>query len=279
MQFGVSIIPAHYAINVAELGRAAEESGFESLFLPEHIHIPVSRRTPFFGGAPLPDGYKHGLDPFLALTAVALTTRRLRLGTGICLVVQRDPITLAKEVATLDFLSDGRFLFGVGGGWNLEEMENHGTKPPLRWKVLRERILAMKRIWTEDEAEFHGELVNFDPIWSWPKPVQRPHPPVLVGGNGPRTLQRVVEYSDGWMPGAAREDGLAERIDELQRLARAAGRGPIPVTAWTVPPDPGLIERYQTLGIARCVFRLPTADADEVLPLLAKLGALTQRYT
>ncbi|MFB3053621.1 MAG: LLM class F420-dependent oxidoreductase, partial [Dehalococcoidia bacterium] len=220
MKFGVTMFPTDYSISPAELAGAVEERGFESLFFPEHTHIPASRRTPWPGGADLPREYSHTLDPFVALSAAATATERLRIGTGICLVVERDPITLAQEVASLDFISGGRFLFGIGGGWTLEEMENHGADPARRWKLLRERVLAMKAIWAEDEAEFHGRFVNFDPIWSWPKPVQKPHPPILVGGSGPHTFQRVVEYGDAWMPIAGRDETpLSERIAELNRLA------------------------------------------------------------
>ncbi|HET9772410.1 MAG TPA: TIGR03619 family F420-dependent LLM class oxidoreductase, partial [Acidimicrobiia bacterium] len=179
MRIGITMFPTSYAIRVTDLGRAVEERGFESLFVPEHTHIPTSRRSDWPGGGPLPEEYRHTLDPFAALAAVAAVTERIRLGTGICLVVERDPITTAKEVATLDLLSGGRFEFGVGGGWNLEEMANHGTDPATRFALLRERLLAMREIWTNDEAEFHGRFVDFEPLWQWPKPVQRPHPPVL----------------------------------------------------------------------------------------------------
>jgi probable F420-dependent oxidoreductase len=277
MQFGVTMFPTDYAIDVVELGRAAEAHGFESLFVPEHTHIPTSRRTPHPGGAELPREYSHALDPFVALAAVAAATSTLRLGTGVCLVVERDPITLAKEVASLDHLSRGRVLFGVGGGWNQEEMENHGTDPAQRWQVLRERVLAMKAIWTHDEAEFHGRYVDFDPIWQWPKPVQRPHPPVLVGGNGPRVLQRVLEYGDGWMPIPGRAGpSIEERMAELERLAAQAGRPPIPVTVFWATPEPRAIEHYAALGVTRCLFGLPAAGADEVLPLLAQYAALAK---
>src|SRR5215510_3238680 len=188
------MFPTRYSIGIVELARAVEERGFESLFVPEHTHIPTSRRSPWPGGADLPPEYRETLDPFLALTAAATVTERIRLGTGICLVVERDPITTAKEVATLDLLSGGRFLFGIGGGWNREEMENHGTDPKQRFKVMRERVLAMKEIWTKEEPSYRGRFVRFDPIWSWPKPVQRPHPPILIGGSGDRVLERVVEY-------------------------------------------------------------------------------------
>ena len=280
MQFGVSMFPTDDAIGPADLARAVEEHGFESLFFPEHTHIPVSRRSPFPAGGELPPRYYHALDPFVALTVVATVTHRLKLGTGVCLVVERDPIILAKQVASLDFVSGGRFLFGIGGGWNYEELEHHGTRPALRWKILRERVLAMKAIWTRDEAEYHGRFVDFDPIWSWPKPVQKPHPPILMGGNGPRTLQRVVEYCDGWFPqGGGRSPRLVEQVAELQQLATAAGRGPIPVTVYGVPPDPRLITQYAEAGVTRCVFlSLPAAGADEVLPVLRQYAAVTRSF-
>ncbi len=280
MQFGVSMFVTDISISPVELGRAVEERGFESLFLPEHTHIPVSRRSPWPGGPELPKEYWHSIDPFVALGAVAATTQRIKLGTGVCLVIERDPLTLAKEVASLDHISGGRFLFGIGGGWNYEEMENHGTNPKLRWKVLRERILAMKQIWTQDEAEFHGEFVDFDPIWQWPKPVQKPHPPILVGGSGPRTLQRVVEYGDGWMPIAGRGPlPLSEKVAELNQLAAEAGRGPIEVTAFSGRPEPAALESYQAAGAARCVFGLPAGGADQVLPILDRLAALAASFS
>jgi probable F420-dependent oxidoreductase len=279
MDFGVTTIPADFAMPVADLGRAVEEAGFESLFLPEHTHIPVSRRTPFPYGAELPDGYRHQLDPFVALTAIAGVTTTLKLGTGICLVAQHDPILLAKTIASLDFLSNGRFLFGVAGGWNREEMANHSTKPAQRWEIMRERILAMKQIWTTDEPEYHGSFVDFDPIWCWPKPAQKPHPPVLIGGGGPGALARVVEYGDGWMPGGGGDDAqLPARIAELNDLAREAGRRSISVTAWGAQPDPKLLERYQKLGIVRAVFRLPTAGVDEILPSLDRFAAVAREF-
>jgi probable F420-dependent oxidoreductase len=215
--------------------------------------------------------YSHTLDPFVACGAAAAVTKNLNLGTGICLVMERDPITLAKEVASVDFLSGGRFLFGIGGGWNEEEMENHGTKPTLRWKILRERILAMKEIWTKDEAEFHGKFVNFDPIWSWPKPARKPHPPIMVGGAGPRTLDRVIEYGDEWMPIGGRTGAvLAQKINELQGMAKAAGRAPIPVSVFGVPPSKEAIEGYAEMGVTRCLFGLRPEPADKVLPALQR---------
>ena len=279
MKFGVTMFPTDYAIGPAELARAVEERGFESLFFPEHTHIPTSRRTPWPGGAELPGEYSHTLDPFVALSAAATATERLRVGTGICLVVERDPITLAQEVASLDFLSGGRFLFGIGGGWNLEEMENHGTDPAQRWKLLRERVQAMKAIWMQDEAEFHGRFVNFDPVWSWPKPLQKPHPPILVGGNGPHTLQRVLEYGDGWMPIPGRDQTpLSDRIAELNRMAADAGRDRIPVTVFGGSPRPEIVRHYAEAGVERCVFWLPPAPADEVLPVLDRHAGLAKSF-
>ncbi len=281
MKFGVTIFPTDYSIGPAELARAAEERGFESLFFPEHTHIPTSRRTPWPGGAELPREYSHTLDPFVALGAAAAATERLRIGTGVCLVIERDPVTLAKEVASLDFISGGRFLFGIGGGWNEEEMETHGTDPDQRWTLLRERVLAMKAIWTEDEAEFHGRFVNFDPVWSWPKPAQKPHPPIMVGGNGPHTLRRVVEYGDAWMPIPIPVPGqppLSERIAELKGLAAEAGRADIPVSLYGVPPRPEVIGHYAEIGVERCVFFLPPAPAKEVLPILDRNAELARSF-
>ncbi len=271
MKFGITMFPTDYAIPVPELARACEDLGFESLFFPEHTHIPASRKTPWPGGAELPREYSHTLDPFVAMAAAAAVTKNLKVGTGICLVIQRDPIITAKEVASVDHLSGGRVLFGVGGGWNIEEMEDHGTPPHRRWKILRERIEAMKELWTKDEAEYHGEFVDFPPAWSWPKPVQKPHPPILVGGAGPRTFQRVIRYGDEWMPIYGRgTDNLHERIAELQGLAKEAGRGDIPVSLFGAPPKPENIEALARAGVTRCVFVLPPVPAEEALPRLSR---------
>jgi probable F420-dependent oxidoreductase len=279
MKFGVTIFPTEYSIGPAEIARAVEERGFESLFFPEHTHIPTSRRTPWPGGAELPREYSHTLDPFVALSAAATATEHLLIGTGICLVIERDTITLAKEVASLDFISRGRFLFGIGGGWNLEEMENHGTNPAQRWKLMREQILAMKAIWTQDEAEFRGRFVNFDPIWSWPKPVQKPNPPILLGGDGPHTLRRVVEYGDGWMPiPVVLRRPLSEWIAELNRLAGEAGRERIPVSIYGTPSRPEVIQHYADLGVERCVFMLPSAPREEVLPFLDRYAEMASSF-
>jgi len=270
MQFGATMFVTDYSIPVVELARALEDLGFESLWVPEHTHIPASRRSPWPGGPELPKEYSHSLDPFLALSAAAGVTSQLKLGTGVCLVIERDTITTAKEVATLDYLSGGRFLFGIGGGWNLEEMENHGTDPAHRWPRMREQILAMKEIWTHDEAEFHGKYVEFDPIWQWPKPVQKPHPPIIIGGNGPHTFRRVVEYGDGWIPILGRGQSIDERVPELVRMTQEAGREPIPLTVWGARPEPEFIEHVASLGATRCIFGLPPAPAEEIIPRLQR---------
>ena len=277
MELGLAILLTDYSIQPAALGASAEERGFESLFLAEHTHIPVSRDTPYPGGTELPREYSHTIDPFVGLAAAAAATERLKVGTGICLVNQRDPIVTAKEVATLDLVSGGRFLFGVGAGWNKEEMRNHGTDPRTRWAVMRERVEAMKAIWTQEEAEYHGRFVDFDPIWSWPKPVQKPHPPVLVGGVGDKVLDRVVAYGDGWIPNRVRDpEELGERIAELQRRAEAAGRRRIPVTVFGAKPDQSVLERLEAVGVTRSLFYVRPEEPGEVerqLDELAKVAA------
>jgi probable F420-dependent oxidoreductase len=277
MQIGAFIFPTAYSIRIDELARALEERGFESLFVTEHTHIPASRRTPWPGGGPLPKEYSHTLDPFVGLMAAAAATSRHRVGTGICLVIEHDPIVLAKVVATLDLLSNGRVLFGVGAGWNAEEMEHHGTAFPTRFRVMRERVLAMKAIWTEEEAEFHGEFVRFDRIWSYPKPVQRPHPPVLLGGEGRHTLRRAVEFCDGWFPrGRAGVDVVLTQLAELRTEAERAGRDPksISVSVFGGKADAATVERYRAAGIDRVVLPLPSEGRERVLPLLDQHAAL-----
>lgn len=278
MDYGVCIFATDYAIRLDELAREAEARGFESLWVPEHTHIPTSRRTPFPGGEPLPREYSHTLDPFVALTAAAMATTRLRVGTGICLVVERDPIITAKEVASLDVLSGGRFLFGVGAGWNAEEMENHGTAYRTRYRLLRERVLAMKEIWTKEAAEYHGRFVDFDPVWSWPKPVQKPHPPVVLGGEGPRALDLVVEIADGWFPRGRNPEALLRALEDLRRRADRAGRDmkTIPVSVFAAAADRAQLDRLEAAGIARAVLRLPSEGRDTVLPLLDRYAALVR---
>lgn len=276
MHIGVFMFSTDYSIRIDELARAVEERGFESLWLTEHTHIPVSRRTPWSGGAELPREYSHTLDPFVALAAAAMVTTRLRLGTGICLLIQRDPITTAKEVASLDLLSNGRFEFGIGGGWNVEEMENHGTASKTRFRLLRERVLAMKAIWTREAAEFHGEFVNFDPIWSWPKPVQKPHPPIHLGGESGYTLQRVVEFGDGWFPRGRNAERILPGLEELRARAARAGRDmrTIAVSVFGAAPDRQVLDGYRAAGITRAIFRLPSEGRDRILPLLDQYVAL-----
>jgi probable F420-dependent oxidoreductase len=279
MLFGVTMFPTDYSIRPDDLGRALEERGFESLWVPEHTHIPASRRSPWPGGGDLPRDYWHTYDPFVALMAAATVTTRLRLATGICLVVERDPITTAKEVASLDRLSGGRFIFGIGGGWNAEEMENHGTDFRKRWRVLRERVLAMKEVWTKEEAEFHGEFVNFDRIWSHPKPLQTPHPPILMGGDGPTTFDRVLEFCDGWMPiGGRGGSRLRGKIDTLRARAAAAGRDPksITVSTFGATPEKSAVDSLRESGVDRAIFVLPSEGRESVLPLLDRWAEVSR---
>jgi len=270
MDIGVCMFATDYAIRIDELARAAEERGFESLFVPEHTHIPTSRRTAFPGGGELPREYSHTFDPFVSLMAAAAATRRLKIGTGICLVIERDTITMAKEVASLDLLSGGRFLFGIGGGWNAEEMENHGTVHATRFKRLREQVLAMKLIWTVDAAEYHGQFVNFDPIWSWPKPAQKPHPPVLLGGESGYTLQRVVDFCEGWFPRGRAPEMITAGMADLKARAARAGRdmGTISVSVFGAKAEGAVLDAYAAAGVTRSILRLPPAARDVVLPLL-----------
>jgi probable F420-dependent oxidoreductase len=256
----------------------AEERGFEYFLFPEHTHIPASRESGYPAGGELPAEYSRTYDPFVALTAAATVTDRLRIGTGICLVTERDPIITAKEVASLDYLSSGRFLFGVGAGWNLEEMRNHGTDPARRFGIMRERIEAMKAIWTEDDASYSGRYVNFERIWSWPKPIQKPYPPILVGGNGPKVLDRVIAYGDEWMPNRVPDDEMVARIEELQRRAEEAGRGPIPVRVAGLMRDPARIERLERAGMTSGYFWLPPRDRDEVLRAFDKYAEAMEEY-
>jgi probable F420-dependent oxidoreductase len=281
MHFGVTMFPADFAMDVVALAKAAEDRGFESLFLPEHTHIPVHRDTPWSGGSKDPPlEYSHTLDPFIALGAAALSTHTIKLGTGICLVIQRDPILLAKEVATVDQLSKGRFLFGVGAGWLREEIANHGTDPRTRWRLFGERMEAMQAIWSEDESEYHGKFVNFDPIWSWPKPVQKPRPTVLLGGDVPASMQRVIDYADEWMPHPDRgEIPLAERIRIFHDLCLRARRPKLPVTVYSTPSDPNAVEQYTQAGVTRTVFRLPPDKQDVVLPALDRAAKVAARFS
>ena len=267
MEFGVGYFPTGDAVRPGAVARLVEEHGLESLFFAEHTHIPASRDTPYPAGGELPRKYSHTYDLFVGLTAAASATSTLRVGSGICLVVERDPITTAKEVASVDHLSGGRFEFGVGGGWNREEMRNHGTDPRTRMALMRERIEAMKAIWTQDEASYHGHHVNFERIWSWPKPLQRPHPPVLVGGNGPTVLDRVLAFGDAWFPNYPGDtDTLAPRVQELR--ARADRR--IDLMVMGVPAEAAGLERLQELGCRRVVHWIPSAGLAHVEQALGR---------
>ena len=272
MKYGVAMFPTDYAIPADALARELEARGFE------HTHIPASRKSPWPGGADLPRDYWHTLDPFVALGAAAAVTKTLMLGTGICLVIERDPIILAKEVASLDFISGGRVLFGIGGGGNAEEMEDHGTPFGERWKILRERISAMKAIWTQEEAEYHGKYVNFDKLWSFPKPVQKPYPPILMGGSGTHARQRAAEFDGHWMPIIGR-DPLDEAIADLRQRAEKAGRDPaaVSVSLFGVRPDEGKLAAWRDMGVARVVFFVPSALAGTVLPLVDQYAAVARK--
>ena len=278
MLIGVSMFATDYAIRIDDLAREAEARGFESLWVPEHTHIPSSRRTPWPGGAELPKEYSHTYDPFVALMFAAAVTNTIKIGTGICLVIERDTITMAKEIASLDRLSGGRFLFGIGGGWNAEEMEHHGTVFKTRFKKMVEQVRALKTIWTQDEAEFHGDFVKFDALWSWPKPLQQPHPPIFLGGETSYTLQRVVDHCDGWLPRSRRPELVLQGISEIRERAAKAGRDmkTISITASGAPGDPKLVDSYREAGCDRCIFSLPSAERDTVLPLLDKYTSFIQ---
>jgi probable F420-dependent oxidoreductase len=279
MHFGVTIFPTDYSIALPELAVEAEQRGFESLWVAEHSHIPTSRQSPWPGGADLPKMYYDTLDPFLALAAAASVTSKIKLATGICLVVQRDPIHTAKEVASLDQLSNGRFLFGVGGGWNAEEMANHGTAFEGRFKLLRERIEAMKAIWSSTEAAYHGDRVDFDSITMWPKPVQKPNPPIHVGGVFPGAARRAVRYGDGWIPIGGREDDLEKAIPEFRRMAEEAGRDPasLEVTVYGVAASEKVAAKYIDAGVDRIVFGLPPTARDDLLPIVDRCAQVASK--
>lgn len=270
MRFGHAIFPTLDTPRPGEIARMVEDRGFESLWFPEHTHIPASRETPYPAGGELPPEYSRTYDPFVAITAAAAATETLRLGTGICLVVERDPIVTAKEVASVDQLSGGRFLFGVGAGWNREEMAHHGTDPRTRMRLMAERVEAMRAIWTQEEASYHGEFVSFERIWSWPKPLQDPHPPVYVGGNGPTVADRVLRFGDGWMPNVIDDDELLRQIAELRERA---GRE-VPVTLNAAPRDPQRLARFAEAGVERAIFYLPQRrELEERLDKDARLVA------
>lgn len=277
MHFGVQVRATAEGVDLPWIARVVEERGFESLFLPEHTHVPERRASIHPGGEDLMDDALKGYDPFVGLAFVAATTEHLRLGTGVCLIPQHDPIVLAKQVATLDVLSGGRVILGVGAGWNREEMANHGVDPATRWEVMREQVQAVKRIWTEEVATFDGRFVSFSPIRQEPKPRQKPHPPVLIGGEGPGVLERVASYGDGWLPNDHPE--LLDRVGQLHVLTDAIGRPRLPVTVYAMPHDLSAVARYAEaqIGIERCVFNVPSREPGETLAVLDRLAAIVNK--
>lgn len=283
LSFGAAMFFTDYSMPAGELGTALEQRGFESVWAPEHSHIPLSRKTAFPGGGDVPKRYYDTMDPFVTLTAAAMATRTLKVGTGVCLVAQRDPIQTAKLVASIDQVSGGRFLFGIGNGWNQDEMENHGTVFATRHKLARERVEAMKEIWTKPKPEYHGEMVQFDPMMAWPKPVQKPHPPVIVGGAFPYSARRAIRYGDGWIPQAARGSysEIADMIPQFRTMATEAGRDAkaIEITVWNPKADADLMRRYEDLGVARVVFSLDSEKADTILPVIDRLSGLMRQVS
>jgi len=281
MKIGAVMFFTTDSMQPAPLGRALEERGFESLWVPEHTHIPSSRKTPYPAGGPLIRPYYDIMDPFLALNTAATVTTKLRVGTGIALLTQRDPIVTAKLVSTIDLLSGGRFLFGVGNGWNQDEIENHGTVFKTRHKLARERIEAMKAIWTQEEPEYHGEFVNFDRMKQWPKPVQKPHPPIIVGGAFPHAVRRAIRYGDGWIPRADRleKDGIGVVIRQFRDMATEAGRDPasLPISIFRVPEEIAGLRFCREIGIERVVFSLPAEKEDRILPILDRWSELKRQ--
>jgi probable F420-dependent oxidoreductase len=279
MKVGIIMFPTDKAIQPMELARACEERGFESLWFPEHSHIPSSRETPWGGRpelGPLPEEYWRTHDQFVALAACAAVTKKLRLGTGITLVAQRDPIWLAKEVASLDMISGGRFELGIGYGWNVEEMRNHGLDFKQRRDILREHILLMKELWTKEEASFSGKHVNFEASWAWPKPTQQPHPPVLMGGAaGPKTAEHVAEFCDGWMPLGGLYD-FDNGLKAIHAACEKRGRDPKSVSLgvfFAAPPDAEALKALPEKGVTRIILPIPPADAGTVLPIIDKFAA------
>ena len=278
MGVGAFYFPTDYGINIAELAKALEDRGFDSLYLPEHTHIPASRKSPFPGGGELPKRYSHTHDPFVALSFAAAATKKLKLGTGILLVPQHEPIVTAKAIASLDELSGGRFVLGIGGGWNVDEMENHGARYETRFKQMREHVLAMKELWTKDEASFSGEFVKFDRVWSWPKPAQRPHPPVILGGETDHTLRRVIEYCDGWFPRPRGGFDVVQGVTRLRQMAEKAGRNPstLMTIVFGAANDAKVLESYDKAGIQSALLAIPDESRDEILRYLDKIAPLAK---
>ena len=281
MRIGAAMFFTDYSMSPTELALALEQRGFDSLWTPEHSHIPLTRKTPFPSGGDLPKKYYDVMDPFVSLTAAAVVTKTLMLGTGICLIAQRDPIQTAKQVASVDQVSGGRFLFGVGNGWNEDEMANHGTVFASRHKLARERVEAMKEIWTKSKAEYHGEFVNFDPMMTWPKPVQKPHPPILVGGAFPYSARRALRYGNGWMPHRTRPQygDVQSLLGKFREMAKEANRDPaeVPITIWGASENLDLLKRDRDDGVARIVVSVDSAKADTILPQLDRWAALIRQ--
>ena len=275
-EFGVQIFPTDQTIQPIPLAKAVEERGLDSLFFPEHTHIPTARTTPFPGGTDLPEWYWRTHDPFVALTAAAAVTKTIKLGTGICLVIERDPIVLAKECASLDVISEGRLILGIGAGWNVEEMENHGASFKDRWKIVREKVLAMKAIWTQDEAEFHGDFVDFDPLWSWPKPVQKGGPPIWMGANSKWVFDRVAEYCDGWMPIGGSGSGGMENMAAAM-AERGRDMATLDVGLFGAPLEEAQAASRLEQGFTHLVFGLPQSEPSAVLHRLDDIAGLVDK--
>ncbi len=275
MKIGLFAFCTDYSMPIAPLAMAAEERGFDSVWLPEHTHIPASRKTPYPGGGDLPKEYSHTLDPFVALGMMAGVTRTLKLGTGVCLAIEHQAITLAKTVATLDHLSNGRVILGLGAGWNREEMEYHGTDYSSRFRKLEEQMRALRTIWTEAHASFDGEFEKFEGVWSWPKPVQKPHPPMVLGGETIHTLRRIVRSGDGWLPRAGDYEAVLDGIVTLDRLAEEAGRDPatISISVFAPPPKEAVIARFKNTRVERVILMLPPENHDETLRRLDRYAA------
>ena len=281
MQFGAAMFFTDYSMGAGALSQALEARGFESVWAPEHSHIPTSRRSPYQAGGELPKQYYDVMDPFVSLSAAAAVTKTIKLGTGVCLVIQRYTIQTAKLVASLDQVSNGRFLFGIGGGWNAEEMADHGTEFKTRFKKMREQIEAMKAIWTEAKPEYHGDIVNFPPMMTWPKPVQKPHPPVIVGGAFPHAARRAIRYGNGWIPNASRQQytDVTDFLPQFRQMAAEAGRdlATLPITVWGAGEDYDRLRRYEDQGVSRLVVSLPPDNAEKTLPVLDRWAELIRR--
>jgi probable F420-dependent oxidoreductase len=270
MQIGLFPFCTDYSMPIDRLAIAAEERGFDSIWLPEHTHMPANRATPYPGGGDLPKEYSHTLDPFVALGIAAGVTKNLKLATGICIAIEHQALTLAKTVATLDHVSNGRVILGLGAGWNREEMENHGTQYVSRFRKLEEQMQALRELWTKDEATFKGEFEQFDAVWSWPKPIQKPHPPMVLGGETDHTLKRIVKYADGWLPRAIKPERVLDGMNRLKVFAEEAGRDPdsISVSVFAPPPKDDVVARFRDTTVERVILMVPPRSEAETLSRL-----------